>query len=87
MENDRKISKILIAEADVDFNRSVNELIDAILQDMKEDYQSELEPFEHYAKRVRYEIYADVEKFRDRFVNGYITLIDQIKSMDNKKND
>ncbi len=86
MKNDRKSSEISIAEADVKFNQSIDDLIEVVLQNMKNDYQNELEPYEHYAKRVRYQIYAHLEKFRDRFVHGYISLINELESPENRKN-
>ncbi len=58
---------------------AVKELADVIEDSLKEDYHSDLEPFEVYAQKVRANIYKTMEEFQARFVNGYEILLKEIE--------
>lgn len=74
-----------IEEAEREFEKSVEDLTTAIVEDLEADYQSELEPFEAYANRIRHQVHENLEKFKDRFMHGYDVLIAEINEL-NKKN-
>ncbi|MFQ5730113.1 MAG: hypothetical protein ACE5GN_07110 [Waddliaceae bacterium] len=67
-----------VAEADVEFATAVDELTDAIVEDLEESYDSELEPFEAYAQRVRAQIHSNMDEFRKRFLQGYEVLLKEL---------
>lgn len=78
MPENKKSRSMQIAQTDVDFEKSVDQLTDAILEDLKASYKSDLEPFEAYAARVRAQIHENMDDFRDRFLQGYEILIQEI---------
>lgn len=78
MSENKKQKSMQIAQSDVDFEKSVDQLTDAILEDLKAGYKSELEPFEAYSARVRAQIHENMDDFRDRFLQGYEILIQEI---------
>lgn len=67
-----------VAEADVEFTEAVDEFAEAIVEDLKEGYHSDLEPFEAYAQRVRAEIHSNMDDFRNRFLQGYEVLLNEL---------
>jgi hypothetical protein len=72
-------SKVNIAEADVKLRKSVDELTEAIVEDLRDRYHSDLEPFEIYANRVRQQVCDNLQDFRDRFLQGYSVLLDELE--------
>jgi hypothetical protein len=75
----RSESKVLVK-----VDGAVKELADMIESSLREDYHSDLEPFEAYAQKVRANIYKTMQEFQARFVNGYETLLKEIEK--DKKN-
>lgn len=73
------------AEADVEFKQSVDGLTDVILEDLKQDYHNDLEPFDAYAQRIRAQVHENMEDFRNRFLEGYEVLLQEIMSHQSKK--
>ena len=69
-----------VAEADVEFKKSVDALTEVIIEDLKEEYHNDLEPFDAYAQRVRAQVHANMEDFRDRFLEGYEVLLQELVS-------
>ena len=84
MDNKRS-SRLTTAEADVEFQKSVKDLTEAIVEDLEAGYQSELEPFEAYANRIRHQVHENLEQFRDRFLQGYDVLIEEIRKQDSNE--
>lgn len=80
MGKEKKGTSLNVAEADVDFEKSVDKLVEAIAEDVKEGYQSDLEPFEGYVQKVRAEVHSNMEEFRNRFLHGYEVLLKEISS-------
>ena len=74
-KNNKKIS---LATIELDFKNSVDELAHAIVEEEREAFQSELEPFEAYAQRVKSQLHTDMNEFRERFTNGYEVLLNEI---------
>lgn len=71
-------------EYDRDYWQSVEEFSEVVLESLKTQYHSELEPFENYAQKVKMQVAKDVDDFRRRFVRGYHVLLEEVKASDNK---
>lgn len=69
----------LLAKAEAELERSMEDLLDVIVDDLKEHYKSDLEPFDLYAQKVRSHLYSSIEEYHKRFVKGYSALLEQIK--------
>ncbi|MBS4163604.1 Uncharacterized protein PRO82_000907 [Candidatus Protochlamydia amoebophila] len=54
----------------------IDQLAEFILDSLEESHQSEWEPFEVYAKKLRSHIYADQRVFRQQFTKGYESLLE-----------
>lgn len=80
----KRDSRLSLAEAEKEFEKSVEDLTSAIVEDLEADYQSELEPFEAYANRIRHQVHENLETFKDRFLHGYDVLIEEINQLQNK---
>lgn len=78
MGSHKKKIKIAVAEADEKFDESVGELAEAFIEELKEHHRSTLEPFEHYAEKIRVKVHSDVHTFRSRFLKGYHTLLEEL---------
>ena len=76
MEN-RK-TKIKLKTIEIDFKKSVDELAEAIVEEEREAFHSDLEPFEAYAQRVKAQLHTDMNEFRERFTSGYEVLLNEI---------
>lgn len=79
MGKTKHTAKANIAEADVKLRKSVDELTEAIVEDLRDRYNSDLEPFEVYANRVRQQVCENLQDFRDRFLQGYSVLLDELE--------
>ena len=55
-------------------------LIEALIENSKEQSIHHLEPFEEYVHSVRARFYADEVQFSSRFVKGYHVLLQQLAS-------
>lgn len=73
-----KKQSIEVAEADVEFKKAADNLVDVVIDNIKEGYKSDLEPFEAYAERVRAEMYSNIDDFRTRFLNGYHVILEEL---------
>lgn len=80
----KKESRVSVAQAEKEFEKSVEDLTSAIVEDLEAGYQSDLEPFEIYANRIRHQVHENLEAFKDRFLHGYDVLIDEIKQLENE---
>lgn len=85
MNSEEKNKPLSAAEADVEFKQSVDDLTDVILEDMKNDYHNDLEPFDAYAQRIRAQVHENMEDFRNRFLEGYEVLLQEIITHQTKK--
>ena len=78
MAEQKKKMPVGIAEADVEFKRSVDALTEVLVEELKEEYHTDLEPFDAYAQRVRAQVHANMEDFRDRVLEGYEVLLQEL---------
>src|SRR5262245_41307983 len=71
-------SKIQKSSADEEFSKSVDDIADILLKEEEVNYKQGLEPFDVYAQKVRKEIHASMEEFRNRFLKGYELLLNEL---------
>lgn len=76
-----------MAKPDVEFKEAIEELADAVVEELKEGYRSDLEPFEAYAQRMRQELHTNMEDFHDRFLKGYEVLIHELLERQEKSHE
>lgn len=67
------------------FEKCIEEFAEVIVEDSKEQYRSDLEPFELYAARVKSKVHANMEEFRSRFAKGYHILLDELQKESKKE--
>lgn len=58
---------------------AVNELTDALIENLEEEYRSELEPFEQYSKRVRLHLFKQMEEFARKFIRGHQAIMEELE--------
>lgn len=86
MKDPKQKSKAALADhADDLFDKSVDELADAIVDDHKGHQNSTLEPFEGYAQKVRSKIHMNAALFRTRFAKGYHVLLEELSKQQPKE--
>lgn len=80
MSSRRKKTKT--AELDHDdeqvFASVVDDLAEAVIEELKDEHVNALEPFEQYAYKIRGKIHKDFKTFRSRFAKGYNALIEEL---------
>ena len=76
-----KKKKLLVLEAP--YQELLHRYIEAVIAHKKREYQSLLEPFDSYAKKIRHQLEEEFIEFHERFMKGYDVLILQMK----KKNE
>lgn len=79
MVGHKKKTKNLFEHDDEVFERSIDELAEAIAEESRESYTNKLEPFEVYAERARMKLHENFNQFRRRFSRGYRLLLEEIK--------
>ena len=63
-----------------DVKEAAEEIIDATLENLEEEYRGELEPFELYSKRVRLHFLKQMHAYADRFVKGHSAIMNEIEN-------
>ncbi len=77
----KKKSKAEIADRlNPELERSMEEFAEVITDSLKDEHQTDLEPFETYAQKVRSHIYENVNEFRSRFGHGYLLILEEIEN-------
>ena len=85
MKEPKHKSKAAVADhADDLFDKSVDELADAVVDDHKGHHKSDVEPFEVYAQKVRSKIHLNAAIFRKRFSKGYHVLLEELSKQQPK---
>ena len=54
-------------------------LLDVFMEEFHERSKLELEDYEDYVQRIRSKLYVDETLFRSRFVQGYHSLLEELK--------
>jgi hypothetical protein len=72
-----KKKKLLVLEAP--YQELLHRYIDAVIAHKKREYESLLEPFSSYEKKVRHQLEEEFIEFHERFMKGYDVLIHQMK--------
>lgn len=78
MSKRKVLQKVMVAKTQIAFKKSIDELTEVIVENLREGYQSDLEPFEMYAHRIRRQVYENLEEFCDRFLQGYGVLLEEL---------
>ena len=60
------------------FKKTVEDLTEAIIENLEELMQEDLEPFEAYANHIRHQVHHNLHQFRERFTSGYQTLLEEM---------
>lgn len=66
-------------ESEEDVEPAVKEFAETLIESLKENYDSKLEPFEVYAAKVRGHIYGNAKSFKKRFAKGYQILLSELE--------
>lgn len=79
MEEEKIVSISVVEKTEKnEFKGAVDELVDTIVDDLEEGYQSDLESFDVHSQRIRKEIHANMEEFRTHFLKGYDVLLEEL---------
>jgi hypothetical protein len=62
-----------------EFIEAIDRLADIIIEGARDEYQSELEPFDAYSAKLRLQIRDNMSQFRTRFMRGYEVIIAELK--------
>lgn len=64
--------------SDDDCERAIEDLADAVIQNLPHSPENSSDPFEIYAQRVRSKIYVDAGDFKSRCSRGYHLLVAEL---------
>ncbi len=67
-----------IQESPEMLDKAAEDFAEVVVNSFRENYHSEMEPFEAYAARIKAKIYDDITEFRSRFAKGYHVLLDEL---------
>ena len=65
---------------DPEAEKGLEDFTDLMMESMKNEYKSELEPFEVYAQKLKSQIHATPHEFQARIIHGYDVLLQQLIS-------
>lgn len=60
------------------YDEAVDSLAQIVAEELQGHPHTALEPFELYADRVRSRVKGDMDKFRQRFAQGYHVLLEEL---------
>lgn len=63
---------------EVEVSERFEDVADALVADIKEGDQSEMESFESYVARVRREIMDEMNEFKENFLQGYEIILSEL---------
>ena len=78
MKDPKQKGKTLVADDAVHDDKAIEELADVVIESLREQYRSDLEPFELYAQKVRFKIHININEFRTGFFKGYHVLLEEL---------
>lgn len=67
------------SEFDEEYHQATEELINVIIESLRDDYRSDVEPFEVYANKVRFSLIRNIKDFSNRFRRGHNLLLEELK--------
>lgn len=71
--------------SDNDYEQSVEDLADAVIENLVEPEENALEPFEVYVQRMRIKVCSEAYHFKLRFSKGYQVLMSELSKKDPSK--
>jgi len=72
---------------DTSFDASIEELANSVIELEKQEYHSDLEPFELHAKKRRQQLHDYFYNFKKTFSHGYQVLFEEIEKEKTAKRD
>jgi tetratricopeptide (TPR) repeat protein len=63
---------------DPELEEAINDYLDAAVELEKDDYNSDIEPFQAYASRLRSQLAAGLLQFQQNYAHGYRVLVDEV---------
>lgn len=60
----------------------IQNLGEAIIEDLKESSDTDLESFDQYVQKVRSKMHDNTDVFLDRFAKGYQVLMEELKHVE-----
>jgi hypothetical protein len=63
---------------------AASDLIEVIIENLEEEYRSEIEPFEQYSKRVRLHLFKQMNEYAEKFTKGHQAIMEELRK-DEKK--
>jgi hypothetical protein len=63
---------------DTELDKTVDGLVDAVMQSVEEGYDNPLMPFDRYVERAKLDAEKDVKEFRMRLRKGYIAILEAL---------
>lgn len=63
-----------------ELDNAVDELLTLVVDDLKDEAQHKIEPYEVYLMKLRLQLYKDFETFLVRFKEGHQALLDELKN-------
>jgi hypothetical protein len=85
-EEKRKTKVAVDMEVEADYEKSIQEFADAMIEEHRDQKTSDFEPFEAYAEKVKAKFYSDADQFRSRFARGYSVLLEELEKELAEKN-
>lgn len=78
MKSSQKKDKTAADDSE-DIAPAVKEFAETLIESLKDNYNSKLEPFEAYAQKIRSHIFANAKSFKKRFSKGYEILLKEVE--------
>lgn len=79
MKSHKKKEKASVdAKLEKNFASVIDELTEAMTEEVEREKIEALDPFEQYAQKVRGRMHADFNAFRSRFAKGYNALLEEL---------
>lgn len=63
-----------------DVTEAAGVLVDAIIENLEEEYMSEIEPFEQYSKRVRLNLMKQIGEYAEKFIKGHDAIMKELSN-------
>lgn len=68
-----------------DYEQAVEDLADAVVENLPDPEEIPLEPFEDYVQRMKLKVYSDASHFKVRFSKGYHVLMAELSKYNPSK--
>ncbi|MEC7839556.1 MAG: hypothetical protein VX777_05920 [Chlamydiota bacterium] len=76
--------KYVLSDDDIALDEAASRLVEALIETIEHEYNSEVEPFEQYSKRIRLHLFQEIHNYSDRIVQGHEALLQELSKMKEK---